>query len=44
MRFEINFEESSEYVYIRTYGEASTGGFSELLTAMVESPNWTTGA
>ena len=44
MRFEINFEQSPEYVYIQTDGEASVRGFDELLTAIVESPNWITGA
>ena len=44
MRFEINFEQLPEYVYIQTDGEASVRGFNELLTAIVESPNWITGA
>ena len=44
MRFEINFEHSPEYVYIQTEGVASVGGFDELLTAIVESPEWITGA
>jgi hypothetical protein len=44
IRFEINFEQSPEYVYIQTDGEASVRGFDELLTAIVESPNWITGA
>jgi hypothetical protein len=43
MKFEINFEKSPEYVYIQTDGEASVRGFDELLTAIVESPNWITG-
>ena len=44
MRFEINFEKSPNYVYIKTDGEASVSAFGELLTAIVESPNWITGA
>ena len=44
MKFEINFEKSPDYVYIQTDGEASVRGFDELLTAIVESPNWTTGS
>ena len=44
MKFEINFEKSPEYVYIQTDGEASVRGFDELLTAIVESPNWITGS
>ena len=43
MKFKINFEKSPEYVYIQTDGEASVHGFDELLTAIVESPNWVTG-
>ena len=44
MKFEINFEKSPEYVYIQTDGEASVRGFDELLTAIVECPNWITGS
>lgn len=44
MKFEINFEKSPEYVYIKTDGEASVQGFDELLTAIVESPKWITGS
>ena len=44
MKFEINFEKLPEYVYIQTDGEASAQGFDELLTAIVESPNWITGS
>ena len=43
MRFEINFEKSSEYVYIKTEGEASVSGFNELLTELIESSDWITG-
>ena len=43
MNFEINFDQSPEYVYIQTSGEASIRGFDELLTAIVESPKWKTG-
>jgi len=43
MRFEINFDESPGYVYIRTDGEASVRGFDKLLTEIVDSPNWKTG-
>lgn len=43
VRFEIDFEQSPEYVYIQTDGEASAHGFDELLTAIVESPNWVSG-
>ena len=43
MRFQINFEQSPEYVYIQTDGEASVRGFDELLAGIVGSPNWTTG-
>lgn len=44
MKFEINFEQSPEYVYIQTDGEASVREFDELLTALVKSPKWVTGA
>jgi hypothetical protein len=44
INFEINLEKSPEYVYIQTDGEASVRGFDELLTAIVESPNWITGS
>lgn len=44
MKFEINFTELPEYVYIQTEGKASVSGFRELLTALVENPAWTTGA
>ena len=43
MNFEINFDQSPDYVYIQTSGEASIQGFDELLTEIVESPNWKTG-
>ena len=43
VRFEIDFEQSPEYVYIKIDGEASAHGFDELLTAIVESPNWVSG-
>ena len=43
MRFEINFDQSKEYVYIQTDGEASVSGFDKLLTAIVESPKWIPG-
>jgi hypothetical protein len=43
MNFEINFDQSPEYVYIQTSGEASIRGFDKLLTAIVESPKWKTG-
>ena len=43
MKFKINFEQSPEYVYIQTEGEASAAGFDDLLTEIVESPDWITG-
>ncbi len=43
MEFDINFEHMPEYVLIRTEGEASVGGFDELLTKLVDSPRWVTG-
>lgn len=43
MRFIINFNQSPEYVYIQTDGAASVDGFDELLTEIVNSPNWKTG-
>jgi hypothetical protein len=43
MNFEINFDQSPEYVYIQTSGEASIRGFDKLLTAIVGSPEWKTG-
>ena len=43
MKFEINFDQSPDYVYIQTSGEASISGFDKLLTAIVESPKWETG-
>lgn len=43
MNFEINFDQSPEYVYIQTAGEASIRGFDKLLTAIVESSKWKTG-
>jgi hypothetical protein len=43
MKFKIDFEKLPDYVYIQTEGEASVRGFDELLTAIVESPNWITG-
>lgn len=44
IRFKINFEQSPEYVFIQTDGEVSVRGFDELLTGIVESPNWIAGA
>lgn len=44
MRFEINFDRSPEYVYVQTEGEASVRGFDEMVTEIVASPNWETGA
>jgi hypothetical protein len=43
MKFKIGFEKLPDYVYIQTEGEASVRGFDELLTAIVESPNWIPG-
>ena len=43
MKFEINFHQLPEYIYIQTAGEASISGFDKLLTEIVESPNWKTG-
>lgn len=43
MRFEIDFDQSPDYVYIRTEGEASVRGFDKLLAEIVDSPNWKTG-
>ena len=43
MKFEINFEYMPEYVLIQTEGEASARGFDELLTKLVDSPEWVTG-
>jgi hypothetical protein len=43
MKFEINFEYMPDYVLIRTEGEASARDFDELLTTLVDSPEWVTG-
>jgi len=43
MEFEIMFDHMPEYVLIRTYGEASAHGFDDLLTTLVNSPEWVTG-
>ena len=43
MKFEINFDQLPEYVYIQTTGEASIIGFDKLLKKIVESPSWKTG-
>lgn len=43
MKFEINFDQLPDYVYIQTYGEASIIGFDKLLTEIVASPNWKPG-
>ena len=43
MKFEINFEHMPDYVLIRTEGEASVSDFDELLTTLVDSPEWVTG-
>jgi len=43
MKFEINFEYIPDYVLIRTEGEASVRDFDELLTTLVDSPEWVTG-
>jgi hypothetical protein len=43
MKFEINFDQSPDYVYVQTAGEISIRGFDRLLTAIVESPEWKTG-
>jgi hypothetical protein len=43
MKFEISFDHMPEYVLIQTEGEATVGGFEELLTTMVNSPEWVTG-
>lgn len=44
MNFKIHFDQSPEYVYIQTEGEASVSGFDALLTELVGSPRWETGA
>ncbi len=44
MTFEVNFDQLPEYVYIQTRGKASVSGFDKLLTAIVDSPKWTTGS
>ena len=43
MKFKINFDNMSEYVLIRTEGEASARDFDVLLTTLVDSPKWITG-
>ena len=43
MEFEISFTHSSDFVYIKTAGNASVKGFDELLSSVVNSPNWKTG-
>ena len=43
MEFEIMFDHMPEYVLIRTYGEASAQGFDNLLTTLVNSPEWVVG-
>lgn len=43
MTFEIDFNQSPDYVYIRTAGKASVDGFDKILTGIVNSPNWKTG-
>jgi len=43
MEFEIMFDHMPEYVLVRTYGEASVHGFDDLLTTLVNSPEWVAG-
>lgn len=43
MQFEIAFDQSPEYVSIRTGGEALVDGFDTLLSKLVTSPGWKTG-
>ena len=43
MEFEITFDQMPEYVLIRTYGEATVQGFSELITKLMSSPDWVPG-
>jgi hypothetical protein len=43
MKFKINFDHMPEYVLIGTEGEASAQGFDDLLTKLVDSPEWITG-
>ena len=40
MTFEISFDTSEDYVYVKTAGHASPEGFDRLMTALVNSPQW----
>ncbi len=44
MKFKIKFDHMPEYVFIRTEGNASAQGFDNLLTTLVDSPEWKTGS
>ena len=43
MKFEIAFDQMPDYVLLRTFEEAAVEGFDDLLTALVESPQWVPG-
>ena len=43
MKFEIDFDQMPDYVLIQTREEATVDGFDDLLTALVESPQWVPG-
>jgi hypothetical protein len=43
MEFKINFDHMPNYVLIQTQGEASDRDFDDLLTELVNSPNWVIG-
>lgn len=43
MNYELDFANMPDYVVIKTYGLADVQGFSDLLTELVESPQWIVG-
>ena len=43
MKFEIDFDQSPDYVLIKGEGEASVEGFDNLMKALVTSPKWKPG-
>ena len=40
MTFEISFEFSEDFVYVKTAGQAAPVGFDRLMSALVNSPQW----
>jgi len=43
MTFEISFDLSDEYVYVKTAGHATPEGFDKMITGMINSPQWKPG-